>query len=72
MDDFIDKQRKELDDTKRATIIADFQKYMAEKMYTIPGDGVSGGFGFQQKWYRNTAFPNHLAWIDDKNKPEYA
>ncbi len=71
VDDFIERQRKELDDNKRATIIHDFQKYMAEKMYSVPGDGVSGGFGFQQPWYKNTAFPGHLAWIDDKTKPEY-
>ena len=71
-DDFIDRQQRELDDNKRTAIIQDFQKYMAEMMYTIPGDGVSGGFGFQQPWYKNTAFPAYLHWIDDKNKPEYA
>jgi ABC-type transport system substrate-binding protein len=68
VDDFVERQRKELDDTKRAAVIADFQKYMAEKMYTIPGDGVSGGFFFQQPWYKNSAGPAHLQWIDDKSK----
>jgi ABC-type transport system substrate-binding protein len=72
VDDFIDKQQREQDEDKRAALIHDFQKYMAEKMYSIPGDGVSGGFGFQQPWYKNTAWPSHKEWIDDKNKPEYA
>jgi peptide/nickel transport system substrate-binding protein len=72
VDDFIERQQKELDDNKRAAIIGDFQKYMAEKMYSVPGDGVSGGFGFQQPWYKNTAWPAYKEWIDDKTKPEYA
>lgn len=71
VDEFVDKQRKELDDGKRTTLIHDFQKYMAEKMYTIPGDGVSGGFGFVQPWYKDTSNPGYKIWIDDKNKPEY-
>ncbi len=68
VDDFVERQRKELDDTKRAAVIGDFQKYMADKMYTVPGDGVSGGFFFQQRWYKNSAYPAHLQWIDDKSK----
>jgi peptide/nickel transport system substrate-binding protein len=68
VDDFVQRQRQELDDTKRAAIIADFQKYMAEKMYTVPGDGVSGGFGFQQPWWKNSGYPEYKHWIDDKSK----
>jgi ABC-type transport system substrate-binding protein len=72
VDDFVTRQQKELDDAKRTAIIHDFQKYMAEMMYTIPGDGVSGGFGFIQPWYKNTAFAAYKHWLDDKTKPEYA
>ncbi len=68
VDDMVDRQGKELDDVKRTAIIHDFQKYMAEKMYSIPGDGVSGGFGFQQPWYKNTAWPAYKEWVDDKSK----
>lgn len=68
VNELIERQQRELDDGKRTAIIHDFQKYMAEKMYTIPGDGISGGFGFQQPWYRNTAWPAHKEWLDDKSK----
>lgn len=63
VDEMIMRQRRELDDERRVQIIYDFQRYMAEKMYTVPGDGVSGGFGFQQPWYMNTGAPAHLEWI---------
>ncbi|HXH22120.1 MAG TPA: ABC transporter substrate-binding protein [Dehalococcoidia bacterium] len=72
LDAMIEKQRVERDEEKRTAIIHDIQKHMAKLFYTFPGDGVSGGFGFQQPWYRNTSSPAYREWIDDKNKPEYA
>jgi ABC-type transport system substrate-binding protein len=63
VDEFVQRQRVELDENKRVAIIHDFQRYMADKMWLLPGDGVSGGFGFQQPWYMNTAWPEHLHWI---------
>jgi peptide/nickel transport system substrate-binding protein len=63
VDEFIDKQFREADDNKRASLIAEFQRYMADKMYAFPGDGVSGGFGFRHQWYKNTAWQEHKHWI---------
>jgi ABC-type transport system substrate-binding protein len=63
VDDFIVRQRAETNDARRTQILHDFQRYMASKMWTIPGDGISGTFGFQHRWYRNTAWPAHREWI---------
>jgi peptide/nickel transport system substrate-binding protein len=63
VDDFVMRQRREIDDNRRTQILYDFQRYMADKMYTFPGDGISGGFGFQQPWLMNTADAGHLHWI---------
>jgi peptide/nickel transport system substrate-binding protein len=63
VDEFVEKQRVELDDGKRTQVIHDFQRYMAQKMWSIPGDGVSGGFGYIQPWYRNYGNPAYVEWI---------
>jgi ABC-type transport system substrate-binding protein len=63
VDEFVERQRVELDDNKRTQIIHDYQRYMAEKMWTVPGDGVTAGFAFQQPWYRNTAHAAYRHWI---------
>jgi ABC-type transport system substrate-binding protein len=63
VDDMIEKQRTELDSAKRISIIQDFQKYMAEKMYVIPWDGVSSGFTFKWPWIRNSAYPGWNEWL---------
>jgi ABC-type transport system substrate-binding protein len=63
LDNMIMRQRREIDDDRRTQVIHDIQRYMADKMWILPGDGVSGGFGFQQPWLMNTAHPGHLHWI---------
>ena len=71
VDDFVMRQRSELDDEKRKTIIHDFQKYMATKMYTIPYDGESVSYYFSWGYLRNTLWPgwNHFLRADypDRN-----
>jgi ABC-type transport system substrate-binding protein len=72
LDDMIVRQRRELDENRRLSIIHDIQKYMATKMEVIPGDGNSGGFGFRQPWVRNGAQTELKWWIspDAANRGE--
>jgi ABC-type transport system substrate-binding protein len=63
VDDFIEKQRAELDLEKRVGIIHEFQKYMARKMYTIPWDGASSGYTFLAPWIRNRGWPAWNQWL---------
>ena len=71
LDDMIMKQRREIDAEKRTTIIHDIQKYMATVMGRMPGDGTSGGYGFQWPAVRNSAWPAYKTWLD-KTKAPYA
>ncbi len=71
LDDLIIKQRSELDDKKRTAAIHDIQKYMADKMMTVPGQSVYGGFGFQWPALRNAPWPGNKEFID-KTRPPYA
>ena len=57
VDDFIMRQRSELDEAKRFAIVQEFQKYMAKKMYSVPVDGGSSGFTFKWPWIRNSVWP---------------
>jgi ABC-type transport system substrate-binding protein len=63
VDDFIERQRRELDEDKRVAILLDFQKYMGDMMYTFPGDGVSNAFHFKWPWLRNSAWPAWNEWL---------
>lgn len=63
VDSMIERQRSELDNSKRIQIIHEFQKYMADKMYVIPWDGVSSGFTFKWPWIRNASNPGHSQWL---------
>lgn len=65
LDAMIIRQRRELDHERRISIIHDIQKYLAERMEVVPGDGNSGGFGFRQPWVRNGAFPENLWWLEE-------
>lgn len=63
LDEMIIQQRRERDNAKRVQIIHDIQKYMAGRMFVVPGDGNSGGFGFRQPWIRNGGWPENKWWI---------
>ena len=69
LDDMIMKQRREIDAEKRTTVIHDIQKYMATVMGRFPGDGTSGGFGFQWPAVRNNAWPMYKTWLDKTMAP---
>ena len=57
VDEFVERQRSELDQSKRLNILHDFQKYMATKMYSVPYDGGSSSFSFSWGQVRNTLWP---------------
>jgi len=53
VDSMIEAQRKELDQSKRATIIKDLQKYLATKMYTVPWPGQASPYVLYWPWISN-------------------
>jgi ABC-type transport system substrate-binding protein len=53
LDNLIKKQRGELDPNKRASIIQDFQKYAADKMYMLNDPGAAAGFLLAWNWLGN-------------------
>lgn len=53
MDQMIEAQRRELDATKRAQLIKDWQKYAATTMPTIPFPGQGSTFTFSWPWLGN-------------------
>jgi peptide/nickel transport system substrate-binding protein len=63
VDEMIEKQRVELDTDRRVAIIHEFQKYMLQKMHTIPWDGSSSGFTFKWPWLRNSVWPAWNEWL---------
>jgi ABC-type transport system substrate-binding protein len=66
MTDFYIKQRQELDESKRATILKDFQKYAAETMYYVTAPpGQWKNFRLAQPWVGNWGY--YQLW----NTPNY-
>ena len=49
----IDKQRTEFDADKRAGLMFEIQKYLAQKMYLIPTERVADQFYFRWPWVLN-------------------
>jgi len=79
VDQLVEAQRKELDAAKRATIIKDFQKYAATKMYAVPWPGQGSAFTLYWPWVSNRGtwrtyiaetWPQEIAqtWWFDKSK----
>ena len=73
LDRIIDSQRREPDLLRRASIIKEFQKYMATKFYLTPGHGLYGNWSFEWPWLHNRNFTNlpgmnqgqpHRVWLD--------
>lgn len=54
LDGMLDKQRRELDKTKRQEMVRDIQKYMMDKAYTVPLFTIGS----------ITAVPEYLKWAD--------
>ncbi|MGH2598986.1 MAG: ABC transporter substrate-binding protein, partial [Dehalococcoidia bacterium] len=63
VDELIEAQRRELDEQRRTSLIHDLQKYLAERMYTIPWDGTASGFTFRSPYLHNSAWPGWNEWI---------
>lgn len=63
IDDFIQRQRVELDTNKRVIIIKDFQKYMAQKLYAYPWLPQVGGFSFRSARVHNYSWPSWNWWL---------
>jgi ABC-type transport system substrate-binding protein len=59
----IDKQRTEFDADKRAGLMFEIQKYLAQKMYLIPTEGVADQFYFRWPWVRNEGWPEWNQWL---------
>ncbi len=53
LDGMIEKQRGENDATKRASLIADIQRYISSKMYLMMDPGQSLGFTLNWPWLAN-------------------
>jgi ABC-type transport system substrate-binding protein len=77
IDEFAAAQRRELDVEKRATVLKEFQVFMAEWMPAIPGQHMYTTFRFRWPWLHNTnygetgsppggrpAWGGHLHWLD--------
>jgi len=41
----------------------EIQKYLAEKMYLIPTEGVADQFYFRWPWVRNEGWPEWNQWL---------
>jgi peptide/nickel transport system substrate-binding protein len=63
VDDFIQRQRVELDTQKRITIIQDLQKYMAEKLYAYPWLPGVGTISARSDRVRNLSWPSWNWWL---------
>jgi peptide/nickel transport system substrate-binding protein len=53
IDDYLAKQRTEADQTKRAAVLKDFQRYAAGKMYLLYVPGAALGFDLAQPYVGN-------------------
>jgi peptide/nickel transport system substrate-binding protein len=54
IDSLGDAQRLELDPAKRAEVLKDFQRLLAELMPAVPGRHLSTSFSFRWPWLHNT------------------